>query len=339
MAEHDHSYKLLFSHPRMVQDLLQGFVHEDWVRQADFSTLERVSGSYVSDDLREREDDVIWRVRLGPEWLYVYLLIEFQSRPDPFMALRILVYTGLLYQELVKGGHFTQDGKLPPVFPLVLYNGEPPWGAAQDVAELIEAVPGLMAYRPHLRYLLLDEGRIGADDAGPGENLAAALIRLENSRAPQDLQTVIGLLVRWLHAPEQQDLRRAFTVWIKRVLLPARLPGIELPEMSDLNEVNTMLAERVKQWTEEWKAEGLQAGIQQGLEKGRTEGRTEGRKEGLKEGRQEGEAALLLHLLTRKFGPLDEPTRARVLAADAEQLLVWGEWILSAETLAEVFEA
>jgi len=239
------------------------------------------------------------------------------------MALRILVYTGLLYQELVKGGHVTRAGKLPPVFPLVLYNGEPPWGAAQDVSELIEAVPGLMAYRPHLRYLLLDEGRIGADDAGPGENLAAALIRLENSRAPQDLQAVIGLLVRWLHAPEQQDLRRAFTVWIKRVLLPARLPGIELPEMSDLNEVNTMLAERVKQWTEEWKAEGLQAGRQQGLQ----------------EGRQQGEASLLLRLLTRKFGTVDESTRARVLAADAEQLLVWGERVLSAETLGDVFEA
>jgi len=232
---------------------------------------------------------------------------------------------------LVKGGHFTHTGKLPPVFPLVLYNGEPSWHAAQEVAELIEAVPGLMAYRPHLRYLLLDEGRLIADQAGPSKNLAAALIRLENSRAPQDLQAVIGLLVRWLHAPEQQDLRRAFTVWIKRVLLPARLPGIELPERYDLNEVNTMLAERVKQWTEEWKAEGLQAGLQQGLEQGLQEGR--------QEGRQEGEAALLLRLLTRKFGPIDEPTRTRVLAADAEQLLVWGERVLSAETLLEVFEA
>jgi len=243
------------------------------------------------------------------------------------MALRILVYTGLLYQELVKGGHFTHAGKLPPVFPLVLYNGEPPWGAAQEVAELIEAVPGLMAYRPHLRYLLLDEGRLNADEAGPSENLAAALMRLENSRAPQELQKVVAMLVRWLHAPEQQDLSRAFTVWIKRVLLPARLPGIELPEMSDLNEVNTMLAERVKQWTEEWKSEGLQAGRQQGLE------------EGLEEGLRKGEAAMLLRQLGRKFGPINESTRACVLAADAEQLLIWGERILSAETLAEVFEA
>ena len=29
-----------------------------------------------------------------------------------------------------------------------------------------------------------------------------------------------------------------------------------------------MLAERVKNWTEEWKAQGLQQGLEQGLEKG-----------------------------------------------------------------------
>ena len=45
MRDHDHSYKLLFSHPRMVEDLLRGFVHEEWVERIDFSTLERVNGS------------------------------------------------------------------------------------------------------------------------------------------------------------------------------------------------------------------------------------------------------------------------------------------------------
>ncbi len=63
MADHDHGYKLLFSHPRMVEQLLRGFVRESWVEELDYSTLEKVSGSYVSDDLREREDDVVWWVR------------------------------------------------------------------------------------------------------------------------------------------------------------------------------------------------------------------------------------------------------------------------------------
>ncbi len=60
MADHDHAYKLLFSHPEMVADLLRGFVHEDWVGDLDFSTLEKVDASFVGDDLRFRESDLVW---------------------------------------------------------------------------------------------------------------------------------------------------------------------------------------------------------------------------------------------------------------------------------------
>jgi len=56
-----------------------------------------MNGSYVSDDLREREDDIIWRVRWGDGWIYVYLLLEFQSSIDKAMAVRLLTYIGLLY--------------------------------------------------------------------------------------------------------------------------------------------------------------------------------------------------------------------------------------------------
>jgi hypothetical protein len=35
MADHDHAYKLLFSHPKMVRDLLEGFVKEEWLSELD----------------------------------------------------------------------------------------------------------------------------------------------------------------------------------------------------------------------------------------------------------------------------------------------------------------
>jgi hypothetical protein len=94
------------------------------------------------------------------EWLYVYLLLEFQSSNDTYMAVRILTYIGLLYQDLIKSGQ-TSARKLPAVFPLVLYNGERPWSAAREMEELIEPVPqSLAAYRPRLRYFVMDEGRV-----------------------------------------------------------------------------------------------------------------------------------------------------------------------------------
>ena len=273
MAHHDHGYKLLFSHPTMVRDLLTGFVKEAWVAQLDFTTLEKVSGSYITDELREREDDIIWRVRWGEGWLYVYLLLEFQSSIDRFMAVRIMTYLGLLYQDLIRQKALTPAGRLPPVLPLVLYNGESRWTAARNVADLVERVPGgLEHYRPQLAYLLLDEGAIvsAQDWSDQQRNTAAALFRLEHHRDEQDMLAVLASLVDWLQAPEQTGLRRAFTVWIRRVLLPYRVPDIELPEFNDLqelHEVHHMLAERVKKWPDRWIAKGREEGLEKGLER------------------------------------------------------------------------
>jgi hypothetical protein len=47
----------------MIVELLRGFLRESWVKNLDFSTLERVGGSFVSADLRERHSDMIWRIR------------------------------------------------------------------------------------------------------------------------------------------------------------------------------------------------------------------------------------------------------------------------------------
>ena len=116
---------------------------------------------------------------------------------------------------------------------------------------------------------------------------------------------MVAHLVEWLQSPEQEDLRRSFTVWVKRVLLPARLPGIDLPQVTNLQEVNAMLAERVMEWTEQWKLQG--------------------------------EAALFLRLAERRFSPLSADTRDRIVSADAETLLRWGENLLTAGSLDEVF--
>ena len=147
MPDHDNSYKLLFSHQEMVRDLLVGFVQEPWLAEIDFSTLEKVNGSYVTDDLRSREDDVIWRVRFKDRWLYLYILLEFQSSVDAYMALRVMTYLGLLYQDILRQGQQPAGQKLPPVLPIVLYNGQPRWSAATGIAQLIEPPPGELRLR------------------------------------------------------------------------------------------------------------------------------------------------------------------------------------------------
>jgi hypothetical protein len=319
VPEHDKSYKKLFSHPQMIQDLLQGFVTEPWVAQLDFSTLETVKDSFVSDDWRERHDDIIWRVRWGKKWLYVYLLIEFQSTIDDFMAVRIMVYIGLLYQYLIETQKLKATDKLPPVLPLVIYNGSKRWEAAKDISELIEEVPrGLKKYRPHLRYLLIDEGAYGESQLTPlMKNLVAAIIRLENTRTRDNekevalaIKEVLVLLMDLLKDCELAPLRRDIVTWLLRVLLPKNVPNIPIPEVAELQEMNTMLYETIQNWYKDAEVRG----------------------------KVEGKAELVIELLETKFGVLPVSTRATIDHFDSETLSKCSQRLFTAKTVQEVIE-
>ncbi|MBI4872551.1 MAG: Rpn family recombination-promoting nuclease/putative transposase [Candidatus Riflebacteria bacterium] len=325
MPDHDHPYKLLFSHPEMVRDLLVTFVREDWVRELDFSTLERGSGSFVTDDFRERETDVVWSVRWGSRRLYVYLLIEFQSASDRFMAVRLMTYLGLLYQDLIRTGTVGDSGMLPAVLPLVLYNGKPLWAAPVDLGALIEEVPGgLERYRPSLHYLLIDELRWAESELTAARNLVAALFRLERSRDPGEVRGVVRELAGWLRAPEQAGLRGDFSKWFTRTFLPGRAPGQFIPEFNDLQEVDAMLSETVVEWTKQWEKQGLDKGREDGFREGREKGRDEGRDEGRNEGRDEGrkhEQHLVARRLLARGMSVTEVAEVTDLSVDAVEAL------------------
>ena len=326
MADHDHSYKLLFSHAEMVRDLLEGFVKEPWLEQLDYGSLERVASSYVSDDLRERSDDVVWRVRWGAAWIYVYLLLEFQSTVERYMAVRLHTYVGLLYQDLIHSKQLGSAGLLPPVLAIVLYNGASRWNAPQELTSLMQPGPReLERYQPQSSYLVIDEGRYSESELKPLRNLVAALFRLENSRSYAEVLAVVRSLLEWLTHPEQNSLRRAFVVWINRVIL-SRTPGVAVERVEDLEAMGTLLETRMKQWEEEW--------LRQGLEQGREQGREEGREEGVRE----GEARMLHRQLRQRFGELPSWVTARLRDAEPEQLERWAERLLEVESLESLFE-
>src|SRR5690606_35067047 len=183
--------------------------------------------------------------------------------------------------------------------------------------------------RPAMRYLLLDEGAFQEHELAPLRNLVAALFRLENSREAADVQQVLRLLIDWLQLPQQAGLRRSFTEWLRRVLLPARLPGVPIPAMQALQEVDDLLAERVQQWYREHEERGLAKGMEKGMEKGRQEGLVEGRS---------AEARLILsRLLARRFGEMATKRLEHIKSADIDTLEKWTDRVLDATTPEDIF--
>ena len=45
---------------------------------------------------------------------------------------RLLTYAGLLYEKLIADGALQEHDVLPPVLPIVIYNGQTPWTAPTD---------------------------------------------------------------------------------------------------------------------------------------------------------------------------------------------------------------
>ncbi|MGH8548816.1 MAG: Rpn family recombination-promoting nuclease/putative transposase [Methylococcales bacterium] len=270
---------------------------------------------------RSREDDLIWRVRSRYNWIYIYLLMEFQSTIDHFMAVRLMTYTGLLYQDLIKSKQTLLGNRLPPVFPVVLYNGDRRWHAPVELRELIVKMPGgLERYLPSFAYLILDEGSYDLTELKPLKNLVAAIFRLEHHSDGQALLEVIANLIEWLKAPEQTRVRRSFSIWINRVLkVPASQDQVA---PNDLVEIKTMLSQRIPQWIRE----------------GELRGEAWGEARGKVIGKLEGEVETLRKLLVLKFGPLPVWVEQKLISADKTSLDRWVERILTVDDLNDLFD-
>lgn len=158
---HDHGYKDLFSHPELLRELLLSCVPEPWVRDLDFSRACKIEKSFITASQKRLESDLIWRVPfLSGQEIYLYILIEFQSSVDHFMALRILRYTLELYSSLLKDRPAMK--KLPAVFPILLYNGDERWIAPENLADLIDQRISL-DFIPRFRYFKIAENEFSRE--------------------------------------------------------------------------------------------------------------------------------------------------------------------------------
>ncbi|KYZ85036.1 transposase [Alcanivorax sp. KX64203] len=318
MTDHDTSYKFLFAHAEMVRDLLLGFMEGGWVRNLDLASLEKVSDGYVSDDLRARHNDALWRIRWKREWVYLYLMLEFQSKVDHYMPLRILTYTGLLYQDLLRSEALEETGRLPPVLPIVLYNGRKPWRASTDLSDLIQQVPeALKPYQVRQKFLLLDLGIQVGEGALRERNLVAAVFAIETSETWRDMLRASLCLVNWLEGAGQAHLQQGVLEWLRRrgPRLDSQVPW---QEIHNLREAHSMLEDRVRVWKAQFRREGLLAGREQGST---TEARN-----------------ILLRQLRRRFGEVPAEIETRLNSASREQLEDWIDRVYEVETVAAVFD-
>jgi flagellar biosynthesis/type III secretory pathway protein FliH len=107
----------------------------------------------------------------------------------------------------------------------------------------------------------------------------------------------------------------------QHVSLQRKMPGLTVPDAEDLTKGMDMLETNIDRWEAQAIARGMEQGMLQGVQ----------------QGIQQGEALLLQRQLTRRFGELSAALLAKLAAATPAQLETWGDRVLDAMSLDEVF--
>ena len=297
---HDAAYKDFFSHPEMVISLLRDFFSaQPFVQDLDYSTLERLSGEYVGKDFTRSFSDMVWRAhRKNRNWCYVALLLEFQSRPDRLMPIRLMSYTAQLLLRLAKESPTLAHTPFPSVFPIVLYNGRRPWRVHRNVIDYFSpASEAERALLPQQGYLLFDELHTDVSEAWRRFSLLARLARFNQARSAADTEMALKGLREAVPETKYPELHRTCVSWVIQRFRRSGVPGDWERHLNNLEEVHDMLTLDMGLWKAELSAEGMAKGRAEGMAEGRAEGMAKGRAEGELQARRE----VLREILANKF--------------------------------------
>jgi predicted transposase/invertase (TIGR01784 family) len=274
---HDSGYKRLFSNLTIFRQLVESFVEEEWVAQLDFDRAERIDKSFVAEHYKESESDLIYRIPLrdSEQSVILYLLIEFQSTVDRFMALRVLYYIVSFYMDY-RLGHGAAAKTLPAIFPIVLYNGDAHWTAPVDVADLIERVPDLRQYALRYEYFKVAENEYSREALLAIRNIVATLFLAE---AHYDIHLLYEPIIRLFEEQPDRQAVQAFLNWFRQLTIRGYRPAVDYQaveqEVRTIEEVKHMLMTAIERDREALLSQGLEQGIKQGIKQGVLVGKRE----------------------------------------------------------------
>ena len=266
MNIHDSGYKKLFSNRTIFRQLLETFVNQEWVHSLDFDNCESLDKSFISEHYKETESDLIYKIQFHDHEVYIYILIEFQSTVEPFMALRVLNYITNFYMDFLVNNR--NVNKLPAVFPIVLYNGSAPWTAPVNLSALIEQTPPLGRFALDFQYFLIAENQYSKEGLLKIRNIVSTLFLAESH---YDLDMLEVELLNLFSTERDRQAVSLFLNWFRQLAFHGRLESGDYQSLESIyrteEEVKTMLVTALEKERERF----FQNGLREGEQKGRIE--------------------------------------------------------------------
>nr|VFJ93835.1 MAG: protein of unknown function (DUF4351) [Candidatus Kentron sp. H]VFJ94541.1 MAG: protein of unknown function (DUF4351) [Candidatus Kentron sp. H]VFK01092.1 MAG: protein of unknown function (DUF4351) [Candidatus Kentron sp. H] len=252
--------------------------------------------------VEDRRADLVVKLRnrAGETFL---LHMEIQNNNDSTMPLRMMRYMSDIL--------LAHPGL--PLHQYLIYIG----------AEPLTMPDGIDQPNLRYRYGLVDMRTVDCQHLLEKDNPDALILAILCNFGHRDPQTVVNHIYRRLRALLGDNSRR-FREYVHML----HILSVNRDLRAQIEEAEKMLTQVDVERMPFYRL-GMEQGIEQGIERGIEQGK--------KLGRGEGEAVFLMRLLRHKFGALSPELERRIGKAQPEELASWGEKVLSAKTLEEVF--
>jgi predicted transposase YdaD len=287
---HDNLFRKVFSNAPEAAGLLRPNLPAWLSTRLDWSTLTLQDRSYVDEELEASQSDLLFEVQWQagdgqagagqagagaagsePQRLLLYVLFEHQSTPNRWMRFRLLEYCCRIWADALRADN--KRAKLPPIVPVVFYQGKRRWRHAREFAELFAEAVREWPWTPRFEHLLVDQSQAAVGDVRGGALGRVAQLALMAAARRRVSQVRAALLMAAQYMGELAGSGRIepFRAIVRYV--------ITTQDKRTVREFGEALRRHVpgpggdmKTYAEELLQEGLQEGLQKGLQKGRREG-------------------------------------------------------------------
>lgn len=314
VSPHDKLFKAAMSDLRVARDFFEKYLPDEIKQAINFEVLELCSKSYIDENLKLSESDVLYKTQIAKKSAYLYLLAEHQSTPDALMPFRVEKYKIDIWADVLKQ---TGEKNLPLIIPIVFYHGRDPYIYSKDIRDLVAAPKDLVEKTLFAPFYLIDTHEISDEELRKNHWFGIMAFFMKHIFA-RDFLPFLQEVLSDLQILEQEDGSNYVIILLNYLITTAEIPNIETFVETVKEGLSASTGEIIMTIEEQLIERGIQKGMQKGI---------------LQCGHE-----VLMRQLKRKFLVVPENYRQRINQANETQIYDWSENLIDANTLDEVFE-
>ena len=193
----DTVFKKIFGDKELFLLFLKDFVNKPWVKNINIEDLKLMPSKYIGLRESTRESDIVYEINHNELKMYVFVLLEHQGKVNFLMVFRMLEYMTKIWRSRIKeaGKKLSErkEYKLPPIVPIVFYDGIENWTAETEFQKKIEKYEMFKNNIPKFEYELINLNKISIEKLEKLEDAMSFILMIDKFREPKDFEKMKNL--------------------------------------------------------------------------------------------------------------------------------------------------